>query len=711
MKPIRMGDVWGGLSASSLVLPQAMAFGMTLWVPYTHAPAIAAMSGLLAAAFLCLISGIFRGTIGLVSAPTGPTLILLSGVMATLSSQGLMADQLVTATLLVVAMAGLFQMLIAALNLGHLIKFIPYPVVSGFMTGSAILMVMSQTHAVMGGSTDLTMQQGAWIPMATAIITMASMIFLPQWIKSVPGTMMGLVVGSLVFHALVFVQLPEIPAHWIVGALPSVADFRLGFQIEGFENLPWRWMIASGMALALLASLDTLLTSVVADVATGSRHHASKELLGQGGGHLLSSMVGGMAGAGTTGATLVAIQSGGRAWAGLTTGLCMLLMILCLGSVAEILPISVFAGIILHVAIFGMLDKDILYWLRTRQVRLDGLIALIVTVVTVFYDLMAAVALGVVLAVIEFIRAQVKSAIVQRRWTIRERSSLRRRPKREFHYLSEHAHDIVGYDLRGTLFFGTTDHLFDVMQDDLKSAKYIILDMRRVGQVDLTALHLIEHMHGMMRQRGGKLILASPPKSMGLVKWRGHKHKQWIPYHRDVHLSTFYDVDRALEHAEDRMLKEAFSELSGLRAIALNDTELMVGFREEEKLLLHPFFDRRHLKKKDYLFHQGDHGEDLYVLLSGSVEISLPYKQGKRLRLATFYPGMSVGEVAFLEPGERSADGRMVTDGEVAILRQAALTALCQQYSELGMHLLMHLGHDMSHHLRVANEELRRLAE
>ena len=147
---IRMGDVWGGLSASALVLPQAMAFGIALWSPYTHDPAAAAMSGLMAAACLCIVSGIFRGTEGLVAAPTGPTLVLLAGAIAALSASGLVGDVLITATLLTIAMAGVFQILIGALKLGHLIKYILYPVVSGFMTGIGVIILITSILPAMG---------------------------------------------------------------------------------------------------------------------------------------------------------------------------------------------------------------------------------------------------------------------------------------------------------------------------------------------------------------------------------------------------------------------------------------------------------------------------------------------------------------------------------------------------------------------------------
>jgi len=709
--PVRTGDVWGGLSAAALVLPQAMAFGITLWSPYTHDPASAALSGLVAAVCLCIASGLSAGTQGLVSAPTGPTLVLLSGTIAVLSSAGLSGKALVTATLLTVAMAGVIQLLIGILKLGHLIKFIPYPVVSGFMTGTGILMVMSQSHAVMGADVALTMRQGAWIPAASAGATLAAMVWLPRWIKRVPGPALGLIAGTLAFHIFSMTQTSYRPTGWVVGSLPDFSSIHFGLDVSAMHQLPWLLMLGSALALAVLASLDTLLTSVVADVSTGARHSARRELMGQGVGHLLASVSGGMAGAGTTGATLVAIQSGGRYWAGLVTGISFILLILFMGPVASLLPISVFAGIILHVAVFSMFDKDIALWLKTPQARMDGLIALIVTGVTVFYDLMVAVGLGVALAAIEFIRAQMQSTVVHRRWNMNDRKSLRRRPKRASKTLEEKPGMVVGYDLKGTLFFGTTDHLFEMMSADLKRATYIILDMRRVGQVDLTAIRLIEHMSGMMRERGGELILAHIPKRMGLVKREGHRHERIIPYHANVHLRTFADSDSALEYAEDRVLKSiGESDAHGVSCADLADSELLSGFTKSEIAVLEAFFHTLEVPAGDYLFRYGDQGAELFVIMSGDVEILLPYSKRRKLRLAKFGPGMTVGEIAFLEPGPRAADARATEDCKLAVLKRDALKRLCRKHQKLGMQLLLSLGHDLSQDLRRTDAELRRLA-
>ena len=140
------GDLWGGLAASAVILPQATAFGIALWTPYTGDPAMGALAGLITTIALCLCSALSAGTTGMVSSPTGPTMVLVSGALVSLSANGYSGIDLVSNIAIMVFIAGLLQILIGLTNGGRLIKFIPYPVVAGFMTGSAILMILSQTQ-------------------------------------------------------------------------------------------------------------------------------------------------------------------------------------------------------------------------------------------------------------------------------------------------------------------------------------------------------------------------------------------------------------------------------------------------------------------------------------------------------------------------------------------------------------------------------------
>ncbi|MDX8402301.1 MAG: SulP family inorganic anion transporter, partial [Mariprofundaceae bacterium] len=221
------GDFWGGIAAAALVLPQAMAFGITLFAPWTQDPAAAALAGLVSAVCLSAASAASGGTGGLISAPTGPTLVLLSGVMATLhATAGLAGSPLLLAAFTTVALAGVFQIAMGALRLGGLIKFIPYPVVSGFMTGTGILMILSQVSAV----TEEGAAPGAgWVPPAAVALSMAALGWGPRYVRGIPGPALALIVGTVGFHFFCWIAGVRSPDTWVVGALPDASslDFAL----------------------------------------------------------------------------------------------------------------------------------------------------------------------------------------------------------------------------------------------------------------------------------------------------------------------------------------------------------------------------------------------------------------------------------------------------------------------------------------------------
>ena len=185
------GDAWGGLSAAAVMLPQATAFGIALWAPYTHATAAGALSGLLTAIALCFFSGLSKGTSGMVSSPTGPTLVLLSGALATMSARGVAPSELAINLAILIFISGVLQIIIGLTNGGRLIKFIPYPVVAGFMTGSAILMINSQLTMLDAQAFSLLFENKLWIPWVTALLTFSAIALLPKYIKRLPGTAGG----------------------------------------------------------------------------------------------------------------------------------------------------------------------------------------------------------------------------------------------------------------------------------------------------------------------------------------------------------------------------------------------------------------------------------------------------------------------------------------------------------------------------------------
>lgn len=710
-KQFRTGDIWGGFAASAVILPQAMAFGVALLSPLGIGTAQGAISGLLAAAMLCIASGIAGGTRGLISAPTGPCLILLAGAMISIHSSGATGALLMLNLAAIVVLAGIFQALLGLTGGGSLIKYIPYPVISGFLTGSAILMILSQIKPLTSHVDDEAWQMWRWLPVFAAGTTCLAMYLAPKYIRWLPNTIAGIIIGTIVFHIITVMNPGPVPEAWLIGELPQLN--KLGYEIssEYLDGLVWYTIIPAALALAVLASIDTLLTSVIADVTTGERHKANYELIGQGVGHVLSGLVGGMAGAGTTGATVVSVKTGGRRWSGFMAGIAILLIVLIAGKLVQVLPISVLAGIILFVGVH-MLDLDILAWLKDRRMWQDAGIAILVIATTVFYDLMAAVGLGVIIAIILFIRSQIKAPVVHRRSTARSMRSLRRRSTREREILEANGDRIVIYELRGNLFFATADRLLEELMPDLDAPNYIILHMRRVAQVDLTAIKFLQQIAARLNKHHGSLIFCNVHHGIGIgfniqdvfrAMGRGTQGSQVL---------TFNGKDEALEYAENMLLEELGEETTHIGdVVPLSENELCRNLEEDKLRIFEKLLKEKNIDRGEKIFSAGDASNELYLVMQGEIEIRLPTTRHHYKRLANYGPGTYFGELGLLKSGRRVADVIATYPCRLLVLSHEAFTTLSQTHPEIAVHLLRNLAETTVEHQRWSTAEIQRLSE
>jgi len=704
-------EIWSGIAAAAVVLPQAMAFGVALLTPLGLDPAIGAVAGLIGAAALCIGSGLAGGTQGLISAPTGPVLVLLGGALANLDQSGLHGSQLLTALAAVLILTGIFQSLIGLSGGGRLIKFMPYPVVAGFMTGSAILMIMSQMKSLTAGTVLDSFTIAQSIPAVTAITTLGIVTYTPRILPAIPGTISGLIGGSLIFQGLLLFTSQPVPEAWIIGLLPGPETMHFGISLTVAQQLPWWLIIFSALALAVLASLDTLLTAVIADIGTGVRHNARRELVGQGIGQIIAGLFGGIAGAGTTGATLVAVKTGGRRWAGLGAGLSFVVLLLVGGPLGHVLPLSVLAGIILHVAL-GMLDRDIIAWIRYIRTRMDAGIAIFVTIVTVSYDLMVAVGIGVLIAVILFIRAQVKSSVIHRRSTCAQLRPVRHRTDVQRELLDKHGDRVILYELRGNLFFATADQLFEEISADLNRPAWIILHMRRIQQVDFTGVKILQQIADRLHAHGGHLLFCNVHKQIGLGKKVRRTLQKISASNGDLKVKTFNGSDEAVEYAENKLLSELGSPAHPSdKQMSLGEMDFCAAMTAGqihalEQVLLDVKVDRH-----DKVFACGDEGAELYIVSKGEVDIRLPTSKHHYMRLAKYGPGTLFGEIAFLNPGARTADAIAVLPSHLKVLDRSGFERLEQQDSDAAIAVLFALGVAQGNHLRWSVAEIRRWAQ
>lgn len=386
------GDIFGGVTAAVIALPMALAFGV--------ASGAGAEAGLYGAIIVGLFAALFGGSPTLISEPTGPMTVIFTAVIAKLIASDPQNGLAMAFT--VVIMAGLFQILFGALRLGKYVTLMPYSVVSGFMSGIGIILIILQIGPLLGQASpaggvlaileNLPELIAGIRPEETvlALITVAILFLMPVKLKRyVPPQLLALIIATLV--SIMLLNAAEIRR---IGEIPTGLPV---FQLPVFSIEHWQIMLLDAVVLGMLGCIDALLTSVVADSLTRKQHNSDKELIGQGIGNVMSGLFGGLPGAGATMGTVVSIQSGARtALSSLVRAAILIVVVIWLADVTAAIPLAVLAGIALKVGI------DIIDWRFIKRAhRLSGKGALVtyaVIALTVFVDLIAAVGIGLFVA-------------------------------------------------------------------------------------------------------------------------------------------------------------------------------------------------------------------------------------------------------------------------------------------------------------------------
>ena len=513
------GDLFGGVTAGIVALPLALAFGIQAFsgVSDPQAASLGAYVGLTGAMLLGFFAALFGGTHSQISGPTGPmtviTATLVAGAWA--SSGGSLSEVFVSMALAAI-FCGLFQILFGVIKIGKYVRYIPYPVLSGFMSGIGVIIILQQLYPLVGQSGSGSMiDQLAGLPEAfshtslTALLlglgTVAIIYLFPLITKKVPSTLVALIVMTVVS---LFINMDGVA---IIGEIPS------GLPVPFFANsnvtlsgINWGAVLIAaiipGLTLAGLGSIDTLLTSVVADNITKTRHNSNRELIGQGIGNAVAGLFCGLPGAGATMRTVVNVKSGGRTQlSGMVHALLLLAILLGLGSVVKYVPLSVLAGILLTVG-WGIIDfkgfKDLV-----KIPRADAVVLIVVFLVTVFVDLLTAVGIGMVIACVLFMKRA--SDLVEGGYSSQEMTNF----DKESPWSDEGgmpdtvAHKIYIQRLNGPIFFGTINKFKEVMQTVPADAKIVIIRMRLVSFMDQSGLYAMEEAIKDIQARGAQVLM------------------------------------------------------------------------------------------------------------------------------------------------------------------------------------------------------------
>jgi SulP family sulfate permease len=479
------GDIFGGVTAAIVSLPLALAFGV--------ASGAGAIAGLYGAVCVGFFAALFGGTPTLISEPTGPMTVVMTAIVAGLTAKN--PEQGLAMAFTVVMLAGLFQIIFGLFKLGKYITLMPYSVISGFMSGIGVILIILQIAPFLGqaspkggvlGTVQKLPELLANINPPEAILgalTLAIIFLMPSKFKRfVPPQLLALLVGifaSLIFFPGVDIRrIGEIPV-----GLPTL-------QMPTFTAEQTITMLVDGAVLGMLGCIDTLLTAVIADSLTRTEHKSNKELIGQGIGNLISGLCGGLPGAGATMGTVVNIQTGATtALSGITRALILLVVVLWAAGLTQSIPMAVLAGIALKVGI------DILDWSflkRAHKISLKGtLIMYGVLLLTVFVDLIVAVGVGVFIANILTIDrlSELQSQEVK---TITDTDDEILLNAEEKQLMAQAQGRVILFYLSGPMIFGVSKAIARE-HTAMKDADALILDLSDVPLLGVTASLAIEN--------------------------------------------------------------------------------------------------------------------------------------------------------------------------------------------------------------------------
>ena len=496
------GDFTGGLVAGVVALPLALAFGVQ--------SGMGATAGLYGAIAVGIFAALFGGTETQASGPTGPmTVVSAALVTAAIQLNGSLDDAM-NIILLAFLLGGLFQVIFGFLNIASYVKYFPYPVISGFMSGVGLIIVILQIFPFLGmDSAKSTLAVIKDFPsifsetniyaLILGVITILIYQFFPKITKVIPSALVALIVTTLIAY---FTKM-DVP---LIGEIPSgLPAFQLG-NILSVDPSVYALVFEYALVLAVLGSIDSLLTSVIADNMTKTKHNSNRELIGQGIGNMLAAAIGGIPGAGATKGTVVNINAGGKTRiSGIIHGVFLLAVLLGLGKLAAHIPLCVLAGLLIPIG-FKIVDfKGLKHLLKVP--RPDAIVLVLVLIITTFGSLINAVGVGIALACLLFMKKS--GDISENGLEVGKIADLdNSKPwQDETEFYEKYKDRIIIKHLYGPLFFGFTSYFKDQINDLPNEIKAVIFRMDRVPYIDQSGLYTLEDIIFDLRTQNIEVVL------------------------------------------------------------------------------------------------------------------------------------------------------------------------------------------------------------
>jgi MFS superfamily sulfate permease-like transporter/CRP-like cAMP-binding protein len=699
-----------GLLAFAAVGPQAAALGI---------PA-ALVSSVVGGAVFALLS---RGPMAACGPATAPVLVVGALVARIVADPAFAVGDPAAVALLLALVAGTvvsmgaIQIVLALSGLVNFAKFVPQPVLAGFMNGVAALALLALLPLLVGWPVG-AQQAGGWpalaqmqpATLAVGLFTVVVILGLPRLNPRLPTTLIGLLAGTGAY-ALVQAVAPQAAVGPLTGALPAawpqvgtLAPFHDGWD----QPLLQRHVLAAlmvGLVMALIGTLEQVLNSLALDQACHTRTNPRREVLALGAANIASGLVGGLPVLLLRARALHMLQVGGRSRAGLLI-CCGLFAALGLAAapLLALLPQVVLGGVMVTIA-FLMADRWSLQLLaqwwrgpRTADLKLELAVVGVVCAVTLLLGFPAAIAAGALLSVLLFIRSMNRS-LVRNCLTAVSLPSRRIYAAADESRLQPLRARITVLELEGALFFGSADRIAELADGLGAPCDTLVLDFRRVSLIDASGAVVLTQVARRLRNRGIQLLLAG----VGTDNRHGRMLRQFAGDHF-VATHGIADVDQAVEAAELRLLAQAGIE--PLReTVPLEQVSLMDGLDAARRARLAACLQPRRLASGEYLFRQGDPGDRLYVITAGSINVfsgEAPAGDALPQRFVSLSPGMMLGETAMLDGGGRSGHAVAFGETHVHALDNHTLQRLGAEDPLLSAQVYRNIALHLSQRLRAA---------
>lgn len=505
------GDVLGSLNSAIVALPQALAFGV--------ATGFGASAGVWGAIILCFIAGLLGSKVPLVSGITGPVTIVIASIMAALNAD-------ISSVILVIFMAGILQVILSLTSLPAIVKYVPYPVISGFMNGIGVIIIIMQINPLLG------------CPVMSNTITSISAFFKNLNSVNYDALLIGVITLVIVF------AIPKkfnkiIPSQAIALVICTLLSMKLGLNVDKISNisisfphltLPKADLHAVityfhyAVTLAIVLSSESLLTVLVADSLLKTKTPSKGMLLGQGVGNMVCALTGSLPGSAATMRTVAAINTGSstKLTAVINPLILMFLLFKLSGFVAEI-PLAVLAGILIKIG-YDIIDVKLLKVVKFAP-RDDLYVLALVFFLTVFYNLIVAVGAGITCAALLYAKRTADSAkLVQK--TVYDKDIVKLEKLLE----KDYNHKIRVVHIDGQFFFGSATQLISQF-DEILGTKYLILDYSSENLLDISAIFALEDIIIRLQSQKVKILVVLKSDSVkeqfekhGIINQLGDEH-------------------------------------------------------------------------------------------------------------------------------------------------------------------------------------------